>query len=106
MSCTLLPSLMGLIGACAPLPQSSMPLVAAVDETEVVGLIDDDREIREYVLRSSSGMEMRFLNYGGVITSLFPILLFLKTSFVSSASNRSRQRKLPLHVFSGLLPYR
>ena len=58
--------------SCAPaaVDGGARPLAAAVTGSGLQGVADDDPEIREYVLRNSAGMVVRFLNYGGVITSL------------------------------------
>lgn len=58
--------------SCAPatLNRGASPLAAAVSQTAIDGIVDDDAEIREYVLRNGSGMVVRFLNHGGVITAI------------------------------------
>ena len=33
-------------------------------------VIDDDPEIREFVLENSAGTRLRFINYGAIITSI------------------------------------
>ncbi len=35
------------------------------------GELRDGRAVQQYVLRNSQGMEVRLLNYGGIITHLF-----------------------------------
>ena len=46
------------------------PIASAVGEAAAAGIRDDDPEIREYVLRNPSGMTVRFLNLGAVITAI------------------------------------
>ncbi len=48
----------------------TLPLAGPVPQSGLVGVTDDDAEIREYVLRNSSGMTVRFLNLGAVITAI------------------------------------
>ena len=47
------------------------PISAGVAEASgIAGIVDDDAEIREFVLRNEAGMTVRFLNYGAVITAI------------------------------------
>ncbi|HSG33973.1 MAG TPA: aldose epimerase family protein [Sphingomonadaceae bacterium] len=66
-----LPAL-ALAGACSPAAtgDETLALAAPVGEADIAGITDDDPEIREYVLRNASGLTVRFLNYGGVITAI------------------------------------
>lgn len=60
-----------LAAACATTGgERAAPLSGPVVEAGVAGIADDDPEIREYVLRNAAGMNVRFLNYGGVITAI------------------------------------
>ncbi len=54
--------------ACSTI--ETAPIADAAPRPGVTGIIDDDPEIREYVLRNPSGMVVRFLNYGAVITAI------------------------------------
>lgn len=58
--------------SCAPaaVDGGARPLAAAVSQSGLQGIADDDPEIDEYVLRNRAGMVVRFLNYGGAITAL------------------------------------
>ena len=38
--------------------------------SEPYGLMPDGREVRLFTLRNSSGLEMKVINYGGIITEL------------------------------------
>lgn len=46
------------------------PFAGSIDDLPSMGIVDDDPEIREFVLRGETGLELRFLNYGGVITAI------------------------------------
>jgi aldose 1-epimerase len=60
-----------LAASCSPAADEGATAIAApVGESGIAGITDDDPEIREYVLRNKSGMVVRFLNYGGVITAI------------------------------------
>lgn len=38
---------------------------------ELFGHLDDDREVYQYTLTNSNGIEVKIINYGGIITSLY-----------------------------------
>ena len=55
-------------------------------------VIDDDPEIREFVLENSAGTRLRFINYGAIITSIeVPSRSSVLTSSAISAISRWRR---------------
>jgi aldose 1-epimerase len=83
-----------LAASCSPATSGETPLAAEVGGSGVAGIADDDPDIREYVLRSRSGMVVRFLNYGGVITGVeVPDRVGKRANVVLGYGSESEYRK-------------
>lgn len=81
-----------LLCGCATADPVALPQAAAVDAE---GIVDDDAEIVEYVLRNASGSEIRFLNYGAIITAIgVPDRAGNRTNVVLGYGSESEYREL------------